>query len=776
MDGGSRGGEPAASQGLSAAGQSATEQMAGELTRRAFMRAGLAAGGGLMLAISLPGLAQARTESGVAEGGAEGAQGDETVLTAYIRIAPDGTTTIMAKNPEMGQGVKTSLPMMIAEELDVAWSQVRTEYAPLNPALYPAQFSGGSFSTPMNWDPMRRAGAAGRAMLVQAAARAWHVPVQECTTDQGVVHHAGSGRALTYGALAARAARLPAPDLKSVTLKDPKDYKIIGHFTPQVDAPRVLAGEPLFGIDHSVPGMLYAVYEKAPVFGARALSANLDEIKAQPGVRDAFIIQGDPSAVFTVGLMDGVAIVADRWHQANKALERLQVQWGDSPTASQSTRGFAEQAKVLARGAPQQLVRNDGNVERGFYGSAKVLEAAYTYPFLAHVPLEPMNCTAWAKPDGTIEIWTPTQNPGSARTLISKTLHIDPSKITVHMTRVGGAFGRRNYNDYSVEAAAISQRAGKPVKLLWNRRQDIQHDVYRPAGYHFFRGGLDAQGKLVAFADHFVTFGQGNKVASAAGVEDDQFPARFVPNLQLGMSLMQLGAPTGSLRNPGNNGLAFAFESFIDELAAAAGRDPLEFRLDMIGPPKVFPAPPARFGLRLPAYDTGRVRGVLQLVAEKSGWSSARQQLPPRTGMGLAFCYSHLGYVAEVVKASVNERGIPRIHKVWVAVDVGRQIVNPAGAYNQAQGAVLDGLGVALHEALTIENGAVVNANFNTFSPIRMGEAPDVEVHFRITDNAVTGLGEPTLPPVLPALTNALFAATGKRIRSLPIDPKLLIV
>ena len=770
MDGGAGGGQAGAGvHGGAAAQPSALAQGAAELTRRAFLRASLAAGGGLMLTLSLPGLAEARAE-GHAEGEARDA---ETSLTAYIRIAPDGTTTLMAKNPEMGQGVKTSLPMMIAEELDVAWSQVRTEYAPLNRALYGMQGSGGSFSTPMNWDPLRRAGAAGRQMLVQAAAHLWRVPMEECTTDQGVVHHAHSGRTLGYGALASRAARLPAPDLASVKLKDPKDYKIIGRFTPQVDAPRVLAGEPLFGIDQSVPGMLYAVYEKAPVFGARALSANLEEIRSLPGVRDAFIIHGDPAAVFSGGLVDGVAIVADRWHQANKALERLQVQWADSPAASQSTRGFAEQAQRLARGAPQKIVRRDGDPERGFYGAAKIIEAAYHYPFLAHVPLEPMNCTADARPDGTIEVWTPTQSPGGAQALIAKTLRMDPSKVTVHMTRVGGAFGRRGYNDYSVEAAAISQRIGKPVKLLWNRRQDIQHDIYRPAGYHHFRGGLDAQGRLAAFSDHFVTFGQDGKLASAAGVEEDQFPARFVPDLQLGISLMQLGAPTGALRNPGNNGLAFAFESFIDELAHAAGRDPLEFRLDLYGPPKVFPAPRARFGMKLPAFDTGRVRGVLQLVAEKSGW--AGRQLPPRTGMGIAFCYSHLGYVAEVVKASVNEHGIPRIHKVWVAADVGRQIVNPAGAYQQAQGAVLDGLGVALHEAITIENGAVVNANFNTFSPIRMHEAPDVEVHFRTTDNEVTGLGEPTLPPALPALANALFAATGKRIRSLPIDPSLLV-
>ncbi len=745
----------------------------GPVSRRTFLQAGVAAGGGLMLTLSLPSLADARTEGAArADGGALAADGD-TALTAYISIARDGTTTIMAKNPDMGQGVKTSLPMMIAEELDVAWSQVRTEYAPLDPKRYGAQFSGGSFSTPMNWEPLRRAGAAGRQMLVQAAARSWRVPVGECTTDRGTVHHAPSGRSLTYGALAARAARLPVPDLKTVALKDPKDYKIVGRFTPQVDAPRVLAGEPLFGIDQSVPGMLYAVYEKAPVFGSRALSANLDEIKSLPGVRDAFIIHGDPAAVFTHGLVDGVAIVADRWHQANKALERLQVRWADNPASAASSAGFERQAAAFAGQTPQQILRHDGDVDRGFYGAGKILEASYAYPFLAHVPLEPMNCTAWAKPDGSMEIWSPTQSPGDAQKLVADTLGIDAHSITVHMTRVGGAFGRRGDNDYTVEAAAISQHIGKPVKLLWNRRQDIQHDIYRPAGFHHFRGGLDAQGKLVAFSDHFVTVGPDGKPSLAANLEPDIFPGGFVPNLQFGQSVMKSGIPTGYLRDPVYNGMAFAFESFIDELAVAAGRDPLEFRLDLLGPPRVFPAPPPFLGMKIPGFDTGRARGVLQLVAEKSGWG--HQQLPPRTGMGLAFCYSHWGYVAEVVKASVNERGAPRIHKVWVAADVGRQIVNPAGAYQQAQGAVLDGLGAALHEAIRIENGAVVNENFNTFSPIRMREAPDVEVHFRITDNMVTGLGEPTLPPALPALTNALFAATGKRIRTLPIDPQLLV-
>jgi isoquinoline 1-oxidoreductase beta subunit len=738
---------------------------AAQHSRRAFLTTGLAAGGGLLLTLHLPRTAEAGEP--IVTATAAGPQ-----LNPFISIAPDGIVTIVAKNPEVGQGSKTMLPMLVAEELDADWSQVRAEQALLNP-IYGPQFAGGSMATPLNWEPMRRVGAAGRQMLMLAAAQTWEVPVAECDAGHGAVRHRPTGRTLGYGALASRAAALPAPDLQSVSLKSPSDYRIIGKFTGGVDSARVLEGRPLFGIDTVVPGMCYATYQKGPVFGSRVVRANIAAVRAMPGVRDVFIVRGsDPEAVFDMGLVDGVAIVADGWWQAQKALQKLRVVWDRDTSPGQSTAQFERQAASLSQSKPQSIVRRDGDVETAFSHAHQVLQAAYSYPFLAHVNLEPQNCTAHCKRDGSVEIWAPTQNPAPGRKLVAAALGVDEARVTVHMTRVGGGFGRRLSSDYMVEAAMISKMAGRPVKLLWNRRQDIQHDAYRPAGFHFFSAGLTAEGRLEGFRDHFVTFGRGRKVASSADLPRSHFPAGLVPDLEYGQSLIELRVPTGPLRNPGGNALAFAFESFIDELAHAAGRDPLDFRLDLYGPARLLPMV-APMGRPNPPFDTGRARGVLELVAEKSGWRR-RHELPRGTGLGLAFYYSHYGYFAEVVKASVAPDGTPRVHKVWAAGDVGRQIINPAGAYNQAQGGILDGLGAALHQAITFESGRVLQENFNTYGLLRMSEAPPVEVHFRITDNPPTGLGEPTLPPVLPALCNALYAATGKRIRRLPIDRKEL--
>jgi isoquinoline 1-oxidoreductase subunit beta len=717
-------------------------------SRREFLKASAAAGGGLLLSFALPGL------------GAAAAKG-AAVLNAYVRIAPDNTVTIMSKEPEIGQGIKTMLPMVIAEELDVDWKQVRVEQTLADSAIYGRQVAGGSMATPLEWDPMRKVGAAARQMLIAAAARRWKVPADACTTASGRVMHKASGRTLSYGALASAAAKVPVPSLASVKLKDPRDYKIIGHSTPGVDSPKVVKGEPLFGIDTVVPGMLHAVFQKCPVFGGKVVSANLDEIRKLPGVRHAFVVEGGSNLA---GLLSGIAVVADSWWRADKARRKLVVKWDEGATAAQGSEGFARQAAAFGGKAPEHSLRHDGDAAGALQSAAHVIEAAYHYPFIAHAPLEPMNCTAHVR-GSKVEIWAPSQNPEPGRRLVAQTLGLEEKNIVIHMTRVGGGFGRRLMNDYMVEAAWISKVAGAPVKLIWDRADDMQHDFYRPGGWHFLKGGLDASGRLVAWQQHFVSFGRDGRFAPSANLDADTYPAGRVPNLSYGYSLMPLGVPTGPLRAPGDNALAFVFQSFIDELAHAAGKDPLQFQIDLLGKDELLPG-------KGPGFNTARARGVLEQVRQVSGWG--RRKLPARSGHGVAFYYSHLGYFAEVVEVAVADDGRVKINKVWAVGDIGSQVINPTAAENMVQGGILDGLGEALNQKITIEKGRVVQANFDSFAPLRLTQAPPIEVHFIKSDNSPTGLGEPPLPPAIPALCNAIYAATGKRIRTLPIDPATL--
>jgi len=693
-------------------------------------------------------------------------------LNAYVRVAPDGIVTIVAKNPEIGQGIKTSLPMLIAEELDVDWKNVRIEQADNDPKTYGRQFAGGSMATPMHWDELRKVGAVARLMLIQAAAQAWNCGPGDCKTEPGAVINTKSGKKRSYGSLALACATITPPDPKTVTLKDPKAYRIIGKATPQYDTAKIVSGQPLFGIDVRRPGMLYATYQKAGVFGAKVASADVAAAQAVKGVRKAFVVEGDPNGLYPQGqigqgLLPGVAVVADTWWAARKGRDKLNVKWADHPTSAQSTKGYAEQAAALNAGKPQRNARTDGDVEAAYKGAAKVIEAAYDYPLISHANLEPQNCTAEFK-DGKLEIWAPTQNPEPGRQLCARTLGMKPEDITVHMVRCGGGFGRRLANDYMVEAAWIAREAGAPVKLLWTREDDLAHDHYRPAGYHFFKGAVDAQGSVIAYQDHFVTFSTpSGQVTSSGGMAATEYPARFVPNVKFDVSMIPTGVPTGPLRAPGSNALAFVHQSFIDELAHAANADPLAFQLKLLGDKPMVGEPPAQ-------YNAGRMAGVLKAVGEMSNWTAARKALPKGEGMGVACYYSHLGYFAEVCHVAVAADGAVKVKKVWVAADVGRQIINPAGAINQVQGSVLDGLSEALHQAITIENGAVKQSNFTNYPLLRINEAPPVEVKFVITDYSPTGLGEPALPPAIPALTNAIFAASGKRVRSLPITKDML--
>ena len=743
------------------------------IDRRSFLKVTAASGGGLLLGLYSQPKASAQGR------GPAPAPPDPHV---YIKIAPDGTTTIIAKNPEVGTGVKTMLPMLIAEELDVDWNKVKIEQTDFDDTKYFGQFTGGSLATPQNWVPMRQAGAAGRALLIKAAAQTWNVPESECSTSVGRVLHKASNRSLGYGELVDKALAMPMPDLKSLTYKDPKNYTIIGKSQRQRELPNIVTGKPIFAIDMTRPGMLFGVYQKCPVFGGKVVSANLEEIKKMPGVRHAFVVDRpditDPVLPGDPGLESGIAIVADTWWQANTARKKLQITWNEGKYAvpEQSSTYFVQHADELSKQKPQQTIRADGDVDAALASAAKVVEGAYSYPFISHAPLEPQNCTAHFE-NGKCEIWSNSQIPQGGRSLSARALGIEDKDVTIHLVRGGGGFGRRLTNDYMVEAAYISKQAGVPVKLLWSREDDMAHDYYRPGGFQYLKAGLDKNGKIVAWRNHFVSFGHFDsdkgqaRFVNAAAMGPTEFPQRFVPNYALVASVMPLGIRTGALRAPGSNSFAFVIQSFIDELAHAAGKDPVEFRLALLnnGGPTPPPPPGVPAAFAAPGFNGDRMKGVLQLVAEKSGWGKTKSS--KGDAMGVAFHYSHLGYFAEVAQVSVDPANKVKVHKVWVAADIGSQVINPTGAENMAQGAVIDGLSELMAQEITLDRGRVVQTNFNNHPMVRLVQAPpEIEIHFLKTDNSPTGLGEPSLPPIVPAVTNAIFAATGKRVRSIPLS------
>jgi isoquinoline 1-oxidoreductase beta subunit len=679
----------------------------------------------------------------------------------------------MAKNPEVGQGIKTMLPMIVADELDVEWSRVVVEQADVDTAKYGGQLAGGSFATPTNWTPMRQIGAAGRQMIIAAAAAEWNVPPSEITTGLGQVKHAASNRTATYGSLAGRAAAMAPPDLNTVPLKNKADYTIIGKRIPNVDSHKIVTGQPLFGIDVDLPGMLYAVFEKCPVFGGKVVSANIDEIKTQPGVKHAFVVEGTSNLQ---GLVAGVAIVADSWWNAKTARGKLKVAWDEGPSNTQSSAGWAAKAKELSMQMPATWLRTDGNVDAALAAAAKTAEGAYFYPFLSHAPLEPMNATAQFA-DGKLTVWSTSQTPQQGLTLMAQTVGIPASNITMHMMRMGGGFGRRLTNDYLAEVAHLAKVVGGvPVKLVWTREDDMQHGFYRPAGFHFLKGGVDASGRLIAWRNHFVGFsGSSGQPAANADASATEFPARFIENFAIGRSMMPLGAPTGAMRAPRSNALAFASQSFLDELAHAAGKDPLQFQLDVLAAtPVPDPAPAAggRGGGRGGGgggFNPARQAAVLRAVAERSGWAN-RKSLPARTGMGIAAYFSHQGYFAAVVQVAVDTSKRVRVQQAWIVGDIGSQIINPLNAEHQAHGCVIEGFSHAMGWEMTFDKGRAVESNFHQYPPTRINNVPaGIDVHFLDTANNPTGLGEPALPPVPPALCSAIFAAIGERPRELPL-------
>ncbi|EGF92610.1 tat twin-arginine translocation pathway signal sequence domain protein [Asticcacaulis biprosthecium C19] len=716
-------------------------------SRRLFLQAGAAAGGGLMLGFGFE--AQALSPATVD-------------LNHFIRISLRGVT-IISKNPEIGQGIKTMLPMLIAEELDVTWDQISIEQADGDDKKYGAQFAGGSMATPMNWLPMRQAGAAARHMLVAAAAAKWGVKPEDCTTKAGFVLN--GGRKLAYGDVAADAAKLTAPDPATLKLKDPKAFTIIGKTHKGYDSPKIVKGQPIFGIDTVVPDMVHAVFVRPPVFGAKIVSADLDAAKAMTGVKDAFILKAaDYGDDWLHGVKDGVAILASNTWYANRAREALNIQWDSASGAGHTTEVYAAKAAELLTAAPVKVTSSQGDVDAALAKAHKTVTADYGAPFLPHVNMEPQNCTVHVRADG-VEIWAPTQLPGAGRDLVAKAVGVAPETVVVHMIRCGGGFGRRLENDYMVEAAVISKKAGVPVKLTWTREDDIQNDYFRPGAHMRLEGGLDADGRLTAFRQHAVTYTRDGKVAQGADVDARGLLAVTTAHNRMAESYIETPMTTGYLRAPSSNLLAFVSEAFVDELAHAAGKDAIAFRVDQIEA-HLKEHPHTEAGNPW-AYNPERMRDVLKIVAERSGWG--KTTLPKGTAFGVASYFCHQGYFAEVAQVKVSD-GFFHVQKVWVVGDIGSVVINPSHAANQVEGSVIDGIG-EMYGEITFADGGVVQSNFHDFPMIRMPQAPQIDTHFHITGFSPTGVGEPALPPVVPAVASAIFAVTGMRVRNLPIRP-----
>lgn len=726
------------------------------LSRRHFMKLAGVVGGGLAIAVSF-------APRGKSARAAETPTGDFRP-NAFVQIAADGAIVIQAKNPEVGQGVKTSLPMIVAEELDADWADVKVVFAPVNEAVFGPQAAGGSTSTPRNWDLLRQAGAVARAMLVAAAAKEWGVPASECATENSAVLHAASGRKLAYRALAAKAARLPIPDPASVPLKDRSAYRLLGTRVTGVDNRAIVTGAPLFGIDSKLPGMVYAAMERAPATGGRVVSANLDRVKSLPGVLDAFAMDGMGTKLAfkpdAPAFPAGVVIVASSTWAALSARRELKVVWDDS-AAGQSdwVSSFAKAKDTAAKESGKETVAT-GDVDAAFKSAKARPEGFYAYPFISHAPLEPQGSTAWFK-DGGVEIWATSQTPGAAVKAVAAALDLPEDEVIVHQVRGGGGFGRRLANDAVCEAAVIAKRLGIPVHLQWTREDDLAHDFFRPGGFHAFKAAIGQDGKLAAWTDHFITFSSDGETPVPSGAMwPQEFPAPLLPNVRISQTMLPWGSPTGPLRAPGSNAIGFAVQSFLHECAVAAGRDHLDILLEAMGEPRWLQEGNSW------ALHTGRAASVIRLAAEKAGWG---RTLPKGSGLGLAFHFSHAGHFAEVAEVSVDAKRRLKVHKVWVAGDIG-PVVNLSGAEAQCEGCVIDALSIMLGQEIHFQKGRVRERNFDAYPLLRIADAPEVEVHFLQSEFPPTGAGEPALPPLAPAVCNAIYAAIGHRVRTLPLS------
>jgi len=734
------------------------------LSRRQFCQVSALGTGAFLMSIHLPAIAGAPASD------SRGAAAAAFAPNVFVRLDPDGRITITVARPEIGQGVRTALPMIVAEELDADWSRVHIEQAlAADHEVYGSQHAGGSQSVRVGWLPLRRAGATARAMLIAAAAQQWGAEAASCDTEKGVVVHSPSGRRAAYGALASAAARLPVP--AEAPLRDASRFHLIGHPMRQLDAPAIVSGSMHFGLDTRVPGMRFASIERAPVLGARIVAIDDAAARKVAGVTDVVVVDADSLSGFgdnNPSPPNGVAVIATSTWATLKGRRALRVTWSGGAEWEDTQRQRAE-CRRLATLAPERVVRNDGDVERAFASAARSLEALYELPLLAHAPMEPMNCVADVRPD-RCEVWAPTQNPETARAVAAHLSGLPPAAVTLHVTRSGGGFGRRFYCDFVAEATVLSHRVRAPVQVVWTREDDIRHDFYRPASCHAMRGALDGDGRLAAWSQHLVSAQRGEflRWALPAGVNvlpagDElgpfDFPAGCVSNLRLMATALHGSAvPLGQWRSVEESSNVFVYQSFIDELAHLARQDPLAFRLAVIGESRVLRYDEA-------TYDTGRLRRVLEVAAREADWG---KPLPRGSGRGIAGCYANHAYVALVAEVNVTASHELRVPRIVAAADFGT-VVNPLGAAAQVEGSIVFGLSAALRQEITLSSGRVMQANFNDFPALRMSEAPPIEVHLIPSSETPLGAGEPALPPVAPAVANALFAATGIRVRRLPI-------
>jgi isoquinoline 1-oxidoreductase beta subunit len=714
-----------------------------KVNRRDFVKITSAASAGLVLALQMP--------------DAHAAEKEEYPIGTFVHVGTDGIVTIYVAKSDMGQGVRTALPMIVADEMGANWKKVRIRQADLD-KKYGRQGTGGSGSIRTMWTPMRTAGATARTMLVTAAATKWGVDAKDCTVANGIVSY--KTKKATFGELAASASKLDVP--KDVTLKDPSKFTIIGKKTDRLDNPDLLRGKSEYGIDVRVPGMLYGAVRRSPVFGGKVVSFDDSKAIAIPGVRA--VVRIDPHGAEAPWA--GVGVVADSTWAAFKGRDALDVKWDDGEAKSETTASLMEQMRDLVTKEGKRI-RNDGDVDAAIASAASRIEATYELPYLAHATMEPMNATASVTADG-IEIWGPTQFPdwwgGAAGKAVGFT---KPEQAKVHVTLLGGGFGRRAFPDVAIEAALLSKAVGKPVKVQWTREDDMRHDFYRPANVQRVVAALDSEGKVTAWHHRLAAasinswMGNGDPHDSEM-FDDEQLPLN-VPNVRAEFAAAKSFVPRGWWRSVESSSNAFVVQSFIDEIAHSLGKDPIEFQLGL------FPAGTKieRKGGSAPyPYESDRYRRVIELVRDKSNWG---KPLPAGRARGFAAWHAFMTYVAEVAEVSINKDGTPRVHRVIAAIDCGTP-VNPDGIAAQVEGAVVYGLSAALAGAITIKNGAVEQSNFHDYPVLTIDQMPVVEVHIVPSTALPTGTGEPGLPPTAPAVANAIFALTGKRVRKLPFQ------